>query len=262
MTAPIALTAMAAFVASAVIAWPSALATTPVAGVVTPKPPIKPRRGKPFIPVLGNWEGTENGLSASFELRYDPSLPDHPGVPKYGITQLVALRPENCPASNSPYRETLVTGRIPSEIARYGSLGLSRFGFNGAFKRASAAMLSGTYRNGSCSGTQVWHMRPVRRSTVDDGAWRLKFRDGETSTFSVQVGGRLATGLVLPQLLAACNGVHGRADVFIAASGRARVSESDLRISMRFSRKAASGELDAGGHGCPHGPFHFKAAVK
>jgi hypothetical protein len=233
--------------------------TLPMAGVVTPKSPIRPHKGKSFIPILGNWEGTANGFPASFDLRYDPKLPARRGVPQYGITQLVTLRPSTCPVTRSRYRETLVTGRIPTEIGGFGSLGLTRFGFAGSFAKGTAAALSAHYRSGSCSGTQVWHMRPVMRSQVDDGMWRLQFRDGESDIFDVQAGGRLATSIKLPQALTACNGIEGNVDLFIAANGQAQLSQRDVRVTMSFSRKTASGQLDAGGRGCSHGPIHFTA---
>jgi hypothetical protein len=236
--------------------------TTPMAGVVRPKPPIRPHTGKSFIPVLGNWEGTANGFPASFDLRYDSKLPHRRGVPQYGITQLVTLRPSTCPVTRSRYRETLVTGRNPTEVGGFGSLGLTRFGFAGSFTKGTAAALSARYRNGSCSGTQVWHMRPVMRSRVDDGAWRLQFRDGESDIFNVQAGGRLATSIKLPQALTACNGIEGNVDLFIAANGRAQLSQRDVRVTMSFSRKTATGQLDAGGHGCSHGPINFTAKIQ
>jgi hypothetical protein len=269
-TALAALAALAALGAGVFAAVPMSAASTspsgttstaPVAQVVTPKPSIRPHKGKSFIPALGDWEGTANGFPASFDLRYDPKLPHRRAVPQYGIAQLVTLRPSSCPVTRSRYRETLVTGKIPIEIGPYGSLGLSRFGFGGSFTKRVAATLSARYRSGSCSGTQTWNMRPAMRAQVDDGAWRMQFRDGESDGFNVQAGGRLATSIKLPQALTACNGIEGNVDLFIAANGRAQLSQRNLHVSMRFSRKTASGQLDTGGSGCPHGPIRFIAKI-
>ena len=56
--------------------------------------PITLRSGKSFRPTLGDWEGTINGLPASFDLSYGQTS----GAARYGLDDLVALRPTGCPA--------------------------------------------------------------------------------------------------------------------------------------------------------------------
>jgi hypothetical protein len=158
-----------------------------------PSPPtVQPRAGRPFTPLQGDWEGTANGFAASFALVLDATRRQAAGVPQYGIQDLVMLRPVTCPLSATHYGESILGGRRPSALGRYGALGLSRFGLQGAFTGTRSATLSGGYSLRGCHGTMTWHMHPAVRRTVADGTWTVHFADGEHSTFRVQASGRLA----------------------------------------------------------------------
>lgn len=225
-------------------------------------PVIRAHRGKPFVPILGDWDGTVNGFPASFQLRYDTSLPQRAGRPQYGLMHVVVLRPNACPRSASHYAEMLVDGKLASEVGNWGSLGLARFQLGGSFTRRRSATLSSRYALASCRGTLTWIMHPANRRPVNDGTWNVHFSGGEAGEFTVHGGGRLAASITLPHALIACNGLQGAVDVFIAPNGAATVSQPGLRLTMQFSRRTASGKLNAGGHGCQGGPIRFTASQK
>jgi hypothetical protein len=225
-------------------------------------PTIGAHKGKPFVPILGNWDGTVDGFAASFQLRYDKTLPQRAGTPQYGLMHVVLLRPNACPRSSSRYAEQLVDGQTASEIGPWGSLRLSRFALTGGFSGRRSAELSARYKLASCSGALTWNMHPANRPQVNDGTWNLQFRNGQSGKFTVLGGGRLATSITLPSALTACNGLQGAVDLFIVANGSAKLSQSDLRMTVQFSRRTASGQLNAGGRGCEGGPIRFTASQR
>jgi hypothetical protein len=218
---------------------------------------IRPHRGKPFVPALGDWEGTVNGFPASFDLRYDGSRSGQ----KYGFDDVVALSPDVCPVTGTRYEVDVIASLRQTRLGGAGSLGLDGFGFGGGFTGAKTASLSKAYHLGSCSGRLTWRMHPSRRQPVQDGTWKLSFTDGESSQFQVVGRGRLATPITLPDELARCNQVSGEVATFIAANGAAKVSQPNVRLSMTFSRRSATGRLNGGGHGCPGGPFRLNAKL-
>jgi hypothetical protein len=222
-------------------------------------PSITTRKGEAFLPTLGDWDGTVNGFPASFELTYDASMTQPPGTPQYGLLHVVVLRPNVCPPTPGHYAESVVDGKLSSKIGKYGSLGLSRFSFGGGFTGPRTATLSSHYNAGGCSGNLIWHMHPARRRPVDAGTWTLKFAGGESTPFTVLAGGRLATSIGLPKALTDCNGLEGAVDVFIAPNGVAKITQPSLKLTMRFSRRTASGQLNSGG-GCAGGPIRFTAS--
>ncbi len=215
---------LAAVMASTTSAQPlraPAASPAPATQPAQPTPPaIQPPHGRPFIPVQGDWEGTANGFAASFNLVLDAVKQQRAGVPQYGIQDLVMLRPFACPPEPSHYGESIVGGLLPSVLGDHGSLGLSRFGLEGAFTGKRSAMLQGHYSLPSCHGMLSWHMHPAVRRTVANGTWALRYSSGGHSTFRVQAGGRLATGIRLPDSIAACNGLQGTLDVFIGDHGQ------------------------------------------
>jgi hypothetical protein len=225
-------------------------------------PTLQAHTGKAFVPILGDWEGTVNGFPASFLLRYDTNLPQRPGRPQYGLTHIVALRPNACPASSVRYSEAVVDGQIASQLGTWASLGLSPFGFGGGFTGRRAATLSSHFSLKSCSGELTWNMHPASRRVVNTGAWSVKFSGGATGKLTVLAGGRLATGFGIPAALTTCNGLEGAVDAFIAPNGTARISDSVLSLTMQFSRRTATGQLNAGGSGCAGGPIKFTATQK
>jgi hypothetical protein len=255
--------ALASLGASAAHSASPSTSTTPVARAVPAPRPIMSRTGKPFIPVLGDWEGTVNGNPASFQLGYDTSFHRPNGLPSYGVGRVVAFLPSTCPAVASYHSESLINGAMSNNLGRYGGLGLSRFGFGGLFTGKRSATLTHGYAVKSCRGRLTWHMHPSNRLPVTTGGWKLQYTGGQSAAFSVGAGGRLAAAIPLPRALAKCNGARGAVDLFIEPSGRASISQSSLvRLSMRFSKRRASGQLNAGGRGCAGGPIRFTASAK
>jgi hypothetical protein len=223
-----------------------------------PTPPaIAPVHGRPFVPVQGDWEGTANGFTASFNLVLDAVQRQRAGVPQYGIEDLVMLRPLACPPDPVHYGESIVGGRLPSALAGHGALGLSRFGLAGGLTGRRAATLRARYSLPSCHGTLTWHMHPAVRRTVANGTWTVRYAGGEPSSFRVQAGGRLATAIRLPASIAACNGLSGTLDVFIGAQGRASITQSGVSLRLRFANGKAAGTLSASG--CKGGPLQVTA---
>lgn len=218
-----------------------------------------PRHGRPFVPVLGEWEGTVNGFPASFGLGFDPKLSSQGGR-QYGLSSVVALRPNACPASPQRYSEDVISAKRLIGLGNFGAFALSGVGFAGSLTGARSARLATSYDAGSCRGTLSWRMHPANRRAVPDGRWRLSFRDGEQESFQVQAGGRLATSLGLPSELTRCSGATGSVDLFIGPGGLATVTQSDAQISIRFSGASASGEVN--GRGCAGGPFRLIAKLK
>jgi hypothetical protein len=225
-------------------------------------PTITAHKGKAFVPILGDWDGTVDGFPASFQLRYDPSLPQRAGTPQYGLMHVAVLRPNACPSSSAHYGEAVVDGQTASEIGTWGSLGLSRFGLGGGFTGRRSATLSGRFSLPSCSGQLIWNMHPASRPQVDDGTWNVKFSGGATGKFTVLAGGRIATSIGIPTTLTACNGLQGAVDVFIAPNGTAKISNSVLSLTIQFSRRTATGKLNPSGSGCAGGPIRFTASQK
>lgn len=236
-----------ALAAASVPARTAAAPITPVTAAAATTAPVTPRHGAPFIPTQGDWEGTVDGFAASFQLTYDAAMRQPAGVPHYGIRNLVMLRPSSCPASAAHYTESIVSGRVPVALGRYGSLNLGRFDLAGSLTGPRRATLAGSYAPGGCHGRLTWHMHPATRSTVEDGAWTVHFADGESDRFAVEAGGRLATGIGLPRAVATCNGLEGTFDAFIGAGGGAAVSQGGIRLTLRFAGGRATGRLTARG---------------
>ena len=246
-----------AVAAGATLATAAGSAARPIALAKLSPPTVQPRGGLPFTPVQGDWEGTANGFAASFALVLDATRRQAAGVPQYGIQDLVMLRPLTCPPSPVHYSESILNGRLPSVLGQHGSLGLSRFGLQGALTGARSATLSGTYARPGCHGTMTWHLHPAIRGTVADGTWTIHYADGEHSTFRVMGGGRLATSIRLPHSLAACNGLQGTLDVFIGARGGAAISEDGVTLRLGFANARATGTLAA--RGCAGGSARVTA---
>jgi hypothetical protein len=220
-----------------------------------PRPTVSSKSGHRFAPALGDWEGTANGFPASFRLRFGgaPS-----GGRTYGLDELVALSPVGCPVSSSHYAEHVLSSRLVNPLGRSGSLGLSKFGFGGDLFGARSATLSRRYRTGSCSGTLTWHMRPAVRRPVQDGLWQMRDAAGHSSVFRVQAAGRLATRIEIPAAVTRCSGVSGRLDLFIGPGGLATISQRRMRMSIRFTRRDGTGQID--GRGCANGPLRFRVS--
>ena len=245
--------ALAAAMASTTSAQPA-----PAAQLARPTPPaIQPPHGRSFIPVQGDWEGTADGFAASFNLVVDAVKQQRAGVPQYGIQDLVMLRPLACPPDPAHYGESILGGRLPSVLGDHGSLGLERFGLEGAFSGKRAGTLQGHYSLPSCHGMLTWQLHPAVRGTVANGTWTLQYSGAARSTFVVRAGGRLATAIRLPDSIAACNGLQGTLDVFIGTQGRSAITQAGVTLKLRFSNGAATGTLSAAG--CKGAPLRVTA---
>jgi hypothetical protein len=250
--------AVGALAATALVAVGAAIAAPAITPAKPSPPSVQSPGGRSFTPVQGDWEGTANGFAASFNLVLDATRRQRAGVPQYGIQDLVMLRPVSCPPAPTHYRESVISGRLPSTLGRHGSLGLDRFGVRGSLSGSHSATLSVGYALHGCRGTITWHMHPTVRRTVADGTWTVHWRGGEHSTFHVQAGGRLATGIRLPRSIGACNGLSGTFDVFIGVRGGSAISQGGVTLKLRFANEHAAGTLAA--TGCAGGAARVTAA--
>ena len=217
-------------------------------------PPIIPRQGAPFTPVQGDWEGTAHGFAASFELHYDVT------TGRYAVTRLVLFRPTTCPVDPVRHSEFFLPGPARVPFGRFGSLRFGGTGVGAALTGTRGATLTSTYRTGSCTGTLTWHMRPARRTVVDDGAWTVRYGQDAPVRFTVGSGGRLASGLPLPPVPAGCSGLRGALDLFIAGSGRASASQSGVTLALRFRGRTATGTFRLAG--CAAGSMRIRASAR
>jgi hypothetical protein len=238
------------------------LAALPAVGVGAPtsaptRPAVSNAKGKLFLPALGDWEGSVNGFPASFRLRYAHTAS---GALRYGLDKLAVLRPASCAVSPSRYQEDLIDSVNPNPLGRSGSLGLGRFGFGGQLNGARSATLTKRYRVDSCMGTLSWHMHPAKRVAVQDGRWRIRYRNGASGTFRVEAGGRVAAGIDIPSAVTDCNRLGGQFDLFIGPNGQAGLSQPNLRASIRFTKRRGSGTVDGGGRSCDKGPLRFNVS--
>jgi hypothetical protein len=249
-----------ALLAGAVLLGGAAAASAQIVGHPiqgTSRPPITLRSGQSFRPTLGDWEGTANGLPASFQLSYGRTR----GSARYGIDQLVALRPATCPATAGRYAEDVIASTVATPLGAHGSLGLSRFTFGGSLSGARTATLTRPYHVAGCSRTLSWKMHPATRRAVSDGVWKASYGGG-SGTFHVLANGRLATAITVPSSITRCNGMAGKFDLFIGPNGTARISQPGLRATIQFTRRGGSGRINSDGAGCAGGPFRFRVSLK
>ncbi len=231
---------------------PAASAAAP--GAFAPAGPlVTPRHGTPFTPAQGDWEGTTRGFAASFELHYDAASG------RYALTRLVLLRPLACPGAAARHSEFFLRapGRVP--FGRFGSLRFGGAGVGAQLTARRGATLTSTYRNRACAGTLTWHMRPARRTAVDDGTWTVRYGTAAPVRFSIGSGGRLIRGLPLPPVPAGCSGLRGAFDLFIDGSGRATTSQNGATVALRFRRRTATGTFRVAG--CAAGSVPIRASA-
>jgi hypothetical protein len=215
--------------------------------------PIISRDHKPFVPRVGDWEGTVNGYPASFELVYEPGYLAF-GRPPYGFQNLATIIPSSCPLAANRYSEAVIGEHEVTPLGPAGSFPLARDGLAGGIQGPRSATLSRMFDIGNgigahrCKGTMTWAMHPASRRTVQDGSWTLQFAGGETESFTVLSGGRLASGITFPAALRHCGGPFGDANLFIAPTGAASIRElgGQFALSLSFSAaNAASGQITA-----------------
>jgi hypothetical protein len=218
-------------------------APTPAGAEVAAAARIRPPHGKPFAPAVGDWEGTAGGFPASFKLTNVPSFRVQLGLPPYGFSNLVTLNPDSCPARSGRYSEDALTSAHPSPVKRQGGFGLERFGFAGGLTGARRALLVRRFKVGGCSDRLTWHMHPAHRAPVRDGRWKVHYADGESGSFRVESGGRLAVHIVIPASLGKCGGPVGASDLFIGPRGQAAIHQAKLSLVMHFKRQTATGKV-------------------
>jgi hypothetical protein len=238
---------VAAAVAGAAPAVPAGARETAQA----PPTPVTPSQGRPFTPVQGDWEGTTRGFGASFQLDFD-------GSSRYVLTRLVLLRPNACPVEAARHDEFYLRASTRLALGTSGALRLGSTGVTTTLRGARAATLTSPYRVGACAGTLTWRMHPARRVAVDDGRWTIRFGSDTPARFAVASGGRLARAVPLPPVPSGCSGLRGALDLFISASGRAGTTQSGVTVTMRFSRRTATGTLRVAG--CPAGSIRISAS--
>ncbi|MGH2866512.1 MAG: hypothetical protein ACRDNK_02945 [Solirubrobacteraceae bacterium] len=222
-------------------------------------PTITPAHGKSFHPALGDWEGTVGGFPVSFQVKLTGvKLASATAAAHYSLNAIVALLPAGCPKVSYRYTEAVINSTSGTAVGAHGQFGLTKFGFTGSFTGPRSATLSSPPGAHHCSPLS-WTLHPVKRAPVRSGTWRISFANNESSRFGVIGNGRLAAGIKLPQALTRCNGASGAIDLFIGASGRAMTDQPRVRASIRFGLTRATGQINAGGKGCPSGPLSFTA---
>jgi hypothetical protein len=228
--------------------------TLAIAGVATAAhQPIVPRHAKQFVPVTGDWEGTVDGFPASFELLYHPSFATKYHLAPYAFENLIMFEPDSCPVASYQYYENMVSQAATSGISAGGSFRLGSDGWPGGLIGARTAKLSAVAQSGSkCRLKLHWTMHPARRRAVQDGEWKLHFSDGASNTFSVASGGRLASGVTVPDAVTKCGASSGGgADLFIGTGGSGSyLDPQSLGLQMTFHDRTATGKMSFPGTQC------------
>jgi hypothetical protein len=218
------------------------------------RPAIRPPHRRPFVPVLGDWEGTTaGGYRASFELVYRRAFGVY-GTP-YGWADLTLFSPSYSPAGGACSASSTATGftdyaaGAATPLARGGGLGLARDGLLGGLTGARRASLTEEMRwppeaqFAACPRSIRWRFHPAVRRPVDDGEWTLQLQDGETQKVEVLAGGRGLVGLGFPNV-GECAGTTGGLDLFIAPDGVASYGEAPTGFHLTFtSPTTLSGEI-------------------
>ncbi len=232
-----------------------------------------------FVPTVGDWDATLDGLHASFDLVRYPHGAVY-GASRYAIRDLVYQRPATCPPSlTDPTRSTFVAfadaappyllvqrdGRFPFGTSPYGSI-----------TAPTAAELAQSYTAGSAGRACAVHLHfafaPAARVPVDDGTWRLTAGDGSGGTFSVRGDGRIVYAIPLSSIVAQCSGsitpgsFSGELALFVEPDGSATETTSgngaQITVSLRFtSPTSATGQYVATATGCTPTALAFRAAL-
>ncbi len=245
-------------VGAALIVLAGAQASRTDAASRSGRAPITSAGQKPFVPAVGDWEGTVDGFPASFELVYEPGFVVYQRPP-YGYEDLTTMDPASCPLAANRYSATVVGRDDVTPLGIGGTLPLAAEGIGGRILGPGSATLSSSFDTGrgggnaACSGTLTRSMHPAKRRTVDDGAWTLRFADGETQTLTVSAGGRVATGIEFPRALGRCGGPYGNLNLFIGPNGRASLKGPGgaYTLSLGFTGATrASGALTTSRGSC------------
>jgi hypothetical protein len=203
-----------------------------------------------FVPVTGDWEGTFDGLPASFSLAYKPAYRVYGGlVVPYGFANLIYFEPENCPIDPTMESQSVIGDHDFTPVYAGGSFHLRKnFGVAGGLTGARTAKISipnSPVPGESCFPKKfVWHLHPVHRRPVQDGTWQATFAGGERETFTVDAGGRLVS-LGTPASFTCGAGSLG---LFIRPNGRVGAqSPGGIGFTAQFHRRTASGILTGSG---------------
>ena len=269
-------TAVCALVAGGAISVTAAIGKAPAKAGTT----LSPRGRHAFAPTVGDWEGTFDGLHASFELIRYPHGTTF-GASGYAVADLVYQRPDSCPASlTDPSLSTFVAyADTPPPYVLIRSDGQFPFGTKslyGALSGPTQAALAESYTATStgsptkCSGVLHFALAPAHRTSVDDGTWRLTAQDGSGGSFTVRGGGRIAYGVPLSSIIASCGpgttpgSFSGLLALFVPPSGVTSQSVSgngsQISVSLQFrSATSASGQYVATAPGCTPTTLAFTA---
>jgi hypothetical protein len=262
------------------IAGAGTMAATATGAARPPAAALRPHGRRPFTPATGDWDGTLDGLHASFQLIGYPRGTVY-GASTFAVRDLVYQRPATCPPSlTDPTLSTFVAyADAAPPYVLIGGDGRFPFGTRSPYgsitspTRAQIILgwaVSAPGSRAKCSGQLRFAMAPAQRTPVSDGTWRLTARDGSGGSFTVRGAGRIAYGIPLSSITAQCpNGTtpgsfSGQAALFVDPDGTAseRVSGNgaQIAVSLRFdSPSSASGEYVATASGCTPTTLPFSA---
>ncbi len=261
------------------IAAPGILAGS-ATGAARSSTPRTPSGRHAFNATVGDWDGTLDGLHASFEVVRYPRGTAY-GASAFAIRDVVYQSPASCPPSlTDPTLSTFVAyADAPPPYVLVGGNGRFPFGSRspyGSITSATRAQLTLAFtasEPGSsvkCSGRLRFAMAPAHRTPVSDGTWRLTAHDGSGGSFTVRGAGRIAYGIPLSSITAQCSdgttpgSFSGEAALFINPSGTAGESVSgngaQIAVSLRFdSPSSAAGQYVATATGCSPTTLAFSA---
>lgn len=222
---------------------------------------IRPPHGRPFLPALGDWDGSASGYPLSFELLYRPAIGRLYHRSPYVFSDVTLVLPQvssqtpGCPASGVA-GESFDEGLL-EPLGSGGRLVLPEKNVHLAIigPRSARVSIDATYPAAAgfpaaCNRTFTGTLHPARRSAVRDGTWTLRFQGGASSTFTVTGGGRLVSGVEVP---AACGlAMPGSLVLFIEPDGRASSAQAGVyAMSLDFTTSgSASAQLSLGGGQC------------
>jgi len=236
--------------------------------------PIFPRHGRPFRPVLGNWEGAASlGEGASFELAYAPRYAVFGSA--YSYRDLVAFSPSfeaspsGCPvaADSTGYAVFGENGMYP--LNRVAGFGLSRYLLSGGVVSARRAVLVQReawppgLEYAHCPSTLTWTFHPEARRPVKDGEWTIDVQGTAPQRTNVLAGGRIVKSVELPNV-GECNAAAGGVSLLIAGNGEAQFAEPGNPTSIRLaftSPTQASGSVSIPTQSCGLRTFALTASL-
>jgi len=236
--------------------------------------PIRPRRGRPFVPALGNWEGVVEGHAASFELTYEPAYVAFRDSP-YGYEDLVSFAPAYSPSAGACPVSTSSTG-----FGVVGEHDITPLGAGGVFPLAKQDIFGGVVATAvaslrerfvwpherefaACPAGFAWTLHPAPRREVRDGAWHVTI-GGEVQTVTVSGGGRVLANLGFPTVPGCGAGTLGSVDLYIPGDGVVGYAEpaSGTALTLTFSSPvSANGQFTVSTAECGARTLAISAAL-